>query len=76
MNMSANNAKHANSTCKKSYFALFALFADSYPLSEIRARKVEACAVFPSEYEPAHTAMTMFFQRCLINSGLFAECVR
>ena len=49
MNMSANNAKHANCTCKNNgSFASLALFADSYPLSETRERKVEACALFPS----------------------------
>ena len=47
MSMSANNAERAKGTCKyKGAFASLALFADSYPLSEIRARNVEAFALF------------------------------
>ena len=49
MNMSAKNAKHAKSTYKnKGSFASLALFADAHSQSEIRERKAEACALFPS----------------------------
>jgi hypothetical protein len=57
MNMSANNAKHANSTYKNT--GSFALFADSFPLSEIRERRVEASALFPSTNHVTHTALTL-----------------
>jgi hypothetical protein len=54
--MMNTSAKHANSTYKnKGSFASSALFADSYPLSEIRERKVEACALFPSTNYVTHT---------------------